>query len=331
MARFLKAGEQDLDIVVSLLCAGELVALPTETVYGLAGNALREESVRRVFEVKSRPFIDPLIVHLADYEQVEEIACVPAVLEQLAESFWPGPLTVVLKKKEIVPDLVTAGLSSVAIRMPAHSFIRRVLQRSKLFLAAPSANPFGYLSPTCAEHVRDSLGGQIEHIVNGGECVHGIESTVLDLQDPRNPVLLRPGPVDQQRLEAVLGRLVQGRATKLCASMSEAVPSPGLLKQHYSPRTPMHLLPSGIMDLPEYAKGPVAMIQFKRQSDRVIPSNMQSFCLTEDGDLCVAARNLFALMRRLDGDGYALLLVEEAPPGGLGDAINDRLRRGAGV
>ena len=189
MTRLYGTGGGDLDRVAAWLRGGELVALPTETVYGLAGDALREEAVRQIFEVKMRPLIDPLIVHVAEMAQVEALAEAPPELELLAAAFWPGPLTVVLPKRPVVLDLVTAGLSTVAVRMPAHPVMREVLKKSGLCLAAPSANPFGYVSPTRAEHVADSLAGRVAHVVDGGGCEHGIESTVLGLQDPQRPVM----------------------------------------------------------------------------------------------------------------------------------------------
>ena len=181
MTRLYGAEGLDLDYVAELLLSGQLVALPTETVYGLAGDALREDVVRQIFDVKMRPFIDPLIVHIAELRQGKILAEISTEVELLAGKYWPGPLTMVLRKRPVVPDLVTAGLPTVAIRMPAHQAMRQVLQKSGLCLAAPSANPFGYVSPTRAQHVIDSLSGRVAHVVDGGDCQHGIESTVICL------------------------------------------------------------------------------------------------------------------------------------------------------
>ena len=328
MTRFYTTEGEDLESVADLLRHGELVALPTETVYGLAGDALREEVVRKIFEVKVRPFINPLIVHVAGLEQVAEIAEAPLELEDLAVQFWPGPLTVVLPKKAVVPDLVTAGLPSVAVRMPAHPFMREVLRRSRLFLAAPSANPFGYLSPTCAAHVLESFGEKIVHIVDGGQCAHGIESTVLGLQDPQNPVLLRPGPIGRRQMEAVLGRPIRKMAGH---PEAQAQQSPGNLKKHYSPHTPVELLPHGVKEISQSDELPTACVFYSKGDTSVtMPSFVDAFWLTEDGDSETAARNLFTLLRKLDGgQRYARILVEEAPDAGLGNVVNDRLRRAA--
>ena len=329
MARFYKESGEDLKSVVGFLLSGELVALPTETVYGLAGDALRPNVVRKIFEVKMRPFIDPLIVHIANYGQVGEIAEPSRKLELLAESFWPGPLTVVLTKKDKVPDLVTAGLPSVAVRMPSHSSIREVLQQSGLFLAAPSANPFGYLSPTRAAHVRDSLGAKAPYIVDGGNCKHGIESTILGLQNPHEPVLLRPRPISREKLEAVLGLKVNVPCKGFEEDDGVNQIAPGNLKKHYSPHTPIDLFPNGscLSKILTDSKVPAALVLYQRKKEN--PANEHYFWLTEDGDPEVAAQNLFALLRNLDGGNYGRLLVEMAPSDGLGASINDRLRRAA--
>jgi len=329
MARFYKESDGDLRSVVDLLHSGELVALPTETVYGLAGDALRPKVVRKIFEVKMRPFIDPLIVHIANYRQVGEIAEPPRELELLAESFWPGPLTVVLSKKAKVPDLVTAGLPSVAVRMPSHSCIREVLRQSGLFLAAPSANPFGYLSPTSAVHVRDSLGDKAPYVVDGGNCKHGIESTILGMQNPHEPVLLRPGPICREKLEAVLGRQINIPSGDLEAQGDVNQIAPGNLKKHYSPHTPVDLFHHGSCVSKNFAGSevPTALVLYQRKNEN--PANEHCFWLTEDGNPEVAAQKLFALLRNLDGGNYGRLLVEMAPSDGLGATINDRLRRAA--
>jgi L-threonylcarbamoyladenylate synthase len=329
MTRFYKESGGDLGFVVDLLHAGELVALPTETVYGLAGDALRPEVVRKIFEVKMRPFIDPLIVHIANYGQVGEIAEPPRELELLAESFWPGPLTVVLSKKAKVPDLVTAGLPSVAVRMPSHSCIREVLRQSGLFLAAPSANPFGYLSPTSAVHVRDSLGAKVPYVVDGGNCAHGIESTILGMQNPHEPVLLRSGPIGPEKLEAVLGRQVNIPSKDLEGQDDVTQIAPGNLKKHYSPHTLLDLFPHGscISKIFAVCEVPTALVLYQRKNET--PASEHCFWLTEDGDPAAAAKNLFALLRKLDGGNYGRLLVEMAPTDGLGVTINDRLRRAA--
>ena len=179
--------------------------MPTETVYGLAANALDAKACREIFRAKRRPANDPLIVHVADLRMLATIAEPNAAVPKLARAFWPGPLTLVLKRKAVIPDVVTAGLPSVAVRMPAHPLLRRLLRLCGLPLAAPSANPFGYISPTTARHVQDGLGSSIAHILDGGPCRHGLESTIVDIRDPQRPVLLRPGVITAAEIGRVLG------------------------------------------------------------------------------------------------------------------------------
>ena len=233
-ARIYRGTPQQLARLARRLQAGELVAVPTETVYGLAANALDARACRRIFVAKGRPANDPLIVHIHALTQLNEIAQInPAVLK-LARAFWPGPLTFVLPKKPIVPDAVSAGLPSVAVRMPSHPLFRRLLRLTEVPLAAPSANRFGYVSPTTAEHVRTGLGDKISHILDGGPCAIGLESTIVDLRDPRKPRLLRPGAVTLAELSRTLGIRVRPAPTRARAGGQLA---PGLLARHYSPRT----------------------------------------------------------------------------------------------
>ena len=186
------------------ICKGGIGGVPTETVYGLAANALNPQAVRKIFEAKGRPFIDPLIVHVCDMDMAESIAVMDADAKKLAEKFWPGPLTMVLKRKSCVPDIVTAGLDTVAVRMPSHPITAQLIKITGLPLAAPSANPFGYVSPTTASHVREQLGGKIDFVLDGGECKCGVESTIVMMTvSPKK--LLRPGPIPPEDVEEVLG------------------------------------------------------------------------------------------------------------------------------
>ncbi|MDR1498451.1 MAG: threonylcarbamoyl-AMP synthase [Puniceicoccales bacterium] len=324
---FFRETEADLIRVGKLLREGELVALPTETVYGLAADALNENAVRRVFSVKGRPFLDPLIVHLAAAEAVEVLAEVPPALERLAERFWPGPLTVVLRKKAVVPDLVTAGGGTVAVRVPAHRLMRRVIELSGCFLAAPSANPFGYVSPTRAEHVRESFGEKVPWILDGGECEHGLESAIVWLADgAKRARLLRSGPISSEEIEAAIGhRLVSGDAGN--AEKTGAQPAPGMLSRHYSPFTPIVLREAGAKPTLRVGGGRQAVVWLRRP--QVAMAGVEEFWLSENGDLREAGRNVFALARRLDAGGFAVMHWELAPGTGIGVAINDRLRRAA--
>ncbi|MCC5840825.1 MAG: threonylcarbamoyl-AMP synthase [Opitutales bacterium] len=321
VARFYADTESDLETVSELLRAGELVALPTETVYGLAADALNPAACARIFTVKGRPLIDPLIVHVAGKEAARELAFWSEEAESVATAFWPGPLTIVLRKRAIVPDLITAGRPSVALRSPEHPLAREVLRRCRCPLAAPSANPFGYLSPTEAHHVRDSLGDQVTHILDGGPCRWGVESTIVDLQEPVTPRILRPGAITAEDLEAVLGRPVT-TVTKA----TDTPEAPGMLERHYSPQTPLCLFSWDAPHLPP--TGNRARVYLKKPEGSS-PVGREDFWLSENGSLKEAARHLYALLRRLDRMGFGLIEVEKAPDEGIGRAYNDRLRRAA--
>lgn len=324
---FILPDEAGLEHAAALLRAGEIVAVPTETVYGLAANALDETAVRKIFEAKGRPFIDPLIVHVADLEMALQLAENTPALEKLAIRFWPGPLTVILKKRPCVPDLVTAGEPTVAIRIPSHPVMRDLIRRAGLPLAAPSANPFGYVSPTTAGHVLDSLGDRAPHILDGGPCRHGLESTIVNLADPAGVRLLRPGPVDIEHLEAALGVSVLPAPSHMDKNGPQT--APGMLDRHYSPDTPMMLRTFGTAaDIPSGIPGRIAVVHQARPEKK--PSDgADHFWFSESGSPEDVARSLFALIRRLDTKGYAVILAEAARPGGLGDAVNDRLKRAA--
>jgi L-threonylcarbamoyladenylate synthase len=299
-----------------LLRAGELVAIPTETVYGLAANALDARACLRIFEVKRRPAFDPLIVHVRSREAALELCeHAPPAAEALMEAFWPGPLTLVLPKRACVPDLVTSGLDTVAVRQPAHPLAQRLLEELEFPLAAPSANLFGQVSPTTARHVVDQLGEAIPYVLDGGPCAVGVESTILGWED-ESCVLYRPGGVPLEALEAIAGRIDPARGRVLPAA-------PGMLESHYAPRTPLVL---GDVDtlLAAHAGRRVAVLAFAQ------PREAHALrVLSPSGDLAEAARELFAALRALDASGAELIVAERAPEQGLGRAINDRLRRAA--
>ena len=305
---------------------GGLVAVPTETVYGLAANALDAKACRRIFRAKRRPAHDPLIVHVADRRTLERIAETNPAVTKLARAFWPGPLTLVLPRRPAVPAVVTAGLPSVAVRMPAHPLLRRLLRLSGLPLAAPSANPFGYVSPTTAAHVQEGLGRRIQHILDGGPCRLGLESTIVDLRDPLRPVLLRPGVITVADLTRVLG--VPVRPVAPGRSTPSSMLAPGMLDRHYSPRRPLVLHRHITATMVGRAGTTEAWLCFRRPSWAGLRKNV--FWLSARGEPREAARRLFAQLRRLDRDGWRRLHAELAPPTGSGPAINDRLRRAAG-
>jgi len=304
-----------IDEAAKLLKQGGIVAIPTETVYGLAGNAFNETAIAKIFAVKERPFFDPLIAHIAEMEELENlVAEIPKNAKLLAEKFWPGPLTLVLPKKEKVPNLTTGGLSTVAVRMPKKQISRDIIKLAGFPLAAPSANKFQHLSPTSAEHVLEQLGGKIDGIVDGGVCEIGVESTVVGFENDM-PVIYRPGAVTKEMIGECLGEILNPK--------SDAILSPGMLEKHYSPNTLLCL------ELPSEVPPNCGLLVFGK-----LPENATHFAktlnLSAKENLTEAAANLYGMLHELDSCGlnkiYAMLL----PPIGIGVAINDRLRKAAG-
>lgn len=315
----LSPSPENLDRCAELLRAGEVVSVPTETVYGLAGNALNESSVRKIFEVKGRPLIDPLIVHFSSVKEAEAHVDFNPLARKLAACFWPGALTLVLPKKATIPDLVTAGLPSIAVRVPEHPLFRSLLGQLDFPLAAPSANPFGYVSPTRAEHVAATLGGRIPAILDGGACQHGVESTIVDLRDPNAPQILRPGPLSAKELGIEVAALLP----KSTGAGAQA--APGMLTQHYSPNTPITLFAHG--GHPEKVEQSEATVFNAKPTGT--DHDPKIFWLSENGDPLEVAHNLFMLIQKLDKTGLARLHIEKAADEGIGIAINDRLSRAA--
>ena len=318
-AEILAPSEANLERVADYLRGGQVVGAPTETVYGLAGNALDEVAVRKIFEVKGRPFIDPLIVHFSSLQRATKHAIFNDRALELAARFWPGALTLVLPKKASIPDIVTAGMPSVAIRVPGHPVFHSLLKKLDFPLAAPSANPFGYVSPTLAKHVQTTLGERIPAILEGGACQHGVESTIADLRDPDRPRILRPGPISAE----ALGISSETIATS-AKNDSSAQSAPGMLTQHYSPRTLITLFKHG--GQPNDPDGDEAVI-FNAKPETIIGSDV--FWLSESGDLNEIAHNLFMLIQKLDVGSYARIHVERAAEYEIGIAVNDRLTRAA--
>jgi len=316
----------DLNLVAELLRAGKLAALPTETVYGLAGDALNVASVKQIFAVKGRPFIDPLIVHVRDLLHAEELAEVNDRARLLAHAFWPGPLTIVLPRKAIVSDWVTASQSTVALRSPSHPVFKKLLELTGLALAAPSANPFGYISPTRAAHVQKILGDRIECIVDGGACHHGVESTIVDLSSDQ-VCILRPGPIGVDAIAAVLGEPVTP-VKRSPRGQTEAQLAPGMLIRHYSPRTPAHLVDT----FPEGKGSSSAWVFLKHPSvselESAILAGAQAFWLSESGDVAEMMQNVYDLLHNLDSGGFSAIFVQRPSarlPGS--EALIDRLTR----
>ncbi|GMQ25135.1 L-threonylcarbamoyladenylate synthase [Algoriphagus sp. oki45] len=299
---------------------GQLVGIPTETVYGLAGNAINPESVALIFETKNRPSFDPLILHTSSLKRVEDFVLdFPERLKKLADSFWPGPLTLLLPRKPIVPDLVTSGLERVAVRVPKHPQTLALLDSLDFPLAAPSANPFGYISPTTPAHVEAQLGDKIPYILDGGACEVGLESTIVGLEGD-DVVIYRLGGLDISEIEKQIGPI------KVKDHSSSNPSAPGQLESHYAPRKPFVLgdLEKLISEKKE-ERALFGVLSFSKH----FPGVENQFILSEKANLQEAAKNLFAVMRSLDQSNAEIILAELMPETGLGRAINDRLRRAA--
>ena len=293
-----------------LIRQGRLVAFPTETVYGLGANALDPIAVERIFRAKGRPAGSPLIVHVASKEQARELVTAwPEAAERLAHWFWPGPLTMVLPKSDRVPLIVTGGLPTVGVRMPSHPVALELIREAGVPIAAPSANPFSSLSPTEPEHVRHSLDGAVDFILDAGETEVGIESTVLSLAGPE-PVLLRPGIITKDDIEDVIGEIQMG------GPVGDVHPSPGLHRRHYSPRTPLVLVRKG--QLPATGRGAYLWMRFPADAARtvVMPARPKDY-----------AAKLYRVLHEVDRQGWDWIAVEAPPDDARWAGILDRLRR----
>lgn len=311
-----KASPTNIAKAANIIRSGGLVAFPTETVYGLGADALNAEAVAKIFAAKQRPSFDPLIVHVSDLEMLScVIAEVPPQAGPLIEQFWPGALTLVMPKSPQIPGLVTSGLPTVAVRMPSHPVALELIRQAGVPIAAPSANPFGYLSPTRAEHVERMLGDHVDLILDGGSTEFGVESTILLLAE--RPTVLRFGAVSVEQLEAAVGKvdLRVGEAQKPLV--------PGQLPSHYAPRTPIQLaFPEQI---PAKVKKEVGFLAFKD-----VPKGFKVVkLLSPTGDMLEAAAHLFEALHQLDRLGLEAIYAEPVPEEGLGRAIMDRLRRAA--
>jgi L-threonylcarbamoyladenylate synthase len=323
MADILKPTDENLRNLREFLRLGGLLAVPTETVYGLAANALDAKACAKIFEAKKRPRNDPLICHVASYEALESFCEPNDVSKTLADAFWPGPLTFVLPKKDTIPGIVTAGLDSVAVRSPNHPVFRELIEGCDFPLAAPSANPFAYISPTQAIHVQANLGDQIEYILDGGPCEHGLESTIIDLRDPAYPEILRYGALPVELIENAMKRRIL-RPTRNSDHAAVSI-APGSLPKHYSPRTPLYLRPSAVSESELVESDQKTAYLLLRKTVNARANNIH--WLSKNGELEAIASSLFAKLRELDNAGYQKIIAEEAPELGLGLAINDRLRR----
>lgn len=309
----------DINKAKNILLKNELIAIPTETVYGLAGNAYSDKAIRKIFELKKRPLFNPLIVHLKSASCVQEVASeVPEIGLKLIDQFWPGPLTLILKKQKHISDLITAGKDTVAVRVPNHPLTLALLNELEFPLTAPSANPFGSISPTSAEHVLSYFGKEIEAILDGGQCEKGLESTIIGFENEK-PILYRHGAISMDEIEKVTGDL--GIYTNNNISPN----APGMLSRHYAPNTDTYLSNNVSALINQFEGKKIGLLVFNKEieNNKIIYQEV----LSKTGDLNEAAKNLYAAMHRLDNCKLDLIIIEKLPDIGLGKTINDKLTR----
>lgn len=307
---------KDIDFAIQLLKSGELVAIPTETVYGLAANALDSIAVAKIFEAKNRPTFNPLIIHLPNFEAVKPyVSNIPDLAVTLANAFSPGPISFLLPKSSLVPDIVTAGSEFVVVRIPNHSLTLELLNSVDFPLAAPSANPFGYVSPVNATHVYEGLSGKIPYILDGGDCSVGLESTIVGFEN-NNVIIHRLGGVSVEDVYHCIGKM------PVLSLLHRQPQTPGQLKSHYAPKTPLYL---GDVEnnLDRFKSEKLAVISLKK----LYKHQGVSYVLSHRGNLAEAAAQLFTVLREIDNSDSTVILAEKFPDEGLGKAINDRLER----
>jgi L-threonylcarbamoyladenylate synthase len=310
---------KDISKAAEILNEENLVAIPTETVYGLAGNIYSEKAIRAIFEMKQRPFFNPLIVHIKSISQLDDLAKeIPEKARLLADKFWPGPLTMVLKKQDSVPDLVTAGKDSVAIRVPNHPKTLALLATLDFPLAAPSANPFGSISPTNAFHVVEYFGEKLRMVLDGGSCQNGIESTIIGFEN-EEAVLYRLGSISVEDIEGVIGKI------QIKNKKENAPDAPGMLSKHYAPVTSTFLKSDVAKFIKGFPEKRIGLLLFKEKIESTTVIHQE--VLSEKGDLKEAASNLYAAMHRLDTKELDMIVAEQFPDFELGKSINDRLER----
>lgn len=309
----------DISKAVALLTNEELVAIPTETVYGLAGNIYSEKAIKAIFETKKRPFFNPLIVHIPSINLLSDIVdYIPEKAQQLADAFWPGPITLVLKKKAIIPDIITAGKDTVAVRIPNHPTTLALLKQLPFPLAAPSANPFSSISPTCAQHVDDYFKDSIKMVLDGGVCKSGIESTIIGFINDE-PVIYRLGSTPIEAIEAVVGKI------EIKNKKEVAPDAPGMLERHYAPKTKTVLTTQLLETINKYNGKRVGVITFQSEiNDSAVDAQM---ALSKTGDLVEAASHLYQILHQLDKMQLDVIIAEKLPNYGLGKSVNDRLSR----
>ncbi len=325
---------KNIEAAARVLRQGGLVAFPTETVYGLGADAQNEKAVCKIFEAKKRPSFDPLIVHVASPEQAFKLWLdVPSLAKSLIKAFWPGPLTIVLPKSEIVPDIVTSGLPTVAVRMPKNDAALALIRALGKPIAAPSANLFGYTSPTSASHVLEDLGEKVDLVLDGGHTIVGVESTVVKIENG-TCVILRPGGVTFEQISSII-------SLKKIKNALNVIESPGQFDSHYAPWTPLILMEKPLSDCPTEIEKYIHLCRTKKQNAcragflafskmPQVPWLESVLVLSASGDMAEAAANLFCAIRKLDKMNLDIILVEPVPEEGLGLAIMDRLRKASG-
>jgi L-threonylcarbamoyladenylate synthase len=298
---------------------GDVVAIPTETVYGLAANALDANAVEKIFKIKQRPATNPLIVHIKNADYLDRITKdVPAIAHTLARHFWPGPITLVLPKKDCIPQIVTATKDTVGVRIPSHPIALALLNELDFPLAAPSANPFGYISPTTAAHVKSQLGNKIPYILDGGASQKGIESTIVGFED-NQPIIYRLGAISKEEIETVVGKV------KIKNNTNASPVAPGMLTKHYSPKTRFVLSENINKSIEENQNKKVGFICINEPQVNIEKSRY--IVLSEEQNLQIAAKNIYAAMHEMDTKNYDLIIAEKFPNYGIGASVNDRLIR----
>lgn len=310
---------KDISQAVALLNAEEIVAIPTETVYGLAGNIYSEKAIKSIFETKQRPFFNPLIVHIPSVDYLSQIVeHIPEKAKLLAEAFWPGPITLVLKKKNTIPDVITASKDTVAVRVPNHPTTLELLRQLDFPLAAPSANPFSSISPTTAAHVETYFKDNIKMVLDGGACKSGIESTIIGFENDQ-PIIYRLGSTAIEDIEAVVGEIQIKNKKEI------APDAPGMLERHYAPKTKTILTDNILCMVDEYKGKRIGIITFQSE---IANSNIEvQIALSKTGDLAESASKLYDVLHQLDKMYLDVIIAEKFPEYGLGKSINDRLSR----
>ena len=309
---------KDISKAITLLTNEQLVAIPTETVYGLAGNIFSEKAIKSIFSTKKRPFFNPLIVHIPSVDSLDGIVIhVPEKAKLLAEAFWPGSMTLVLKKNDKIPDIITAGKDTVAVRVPNHPLTLELLRQLPFPLAAPSANPFGSISPTKPEHVERYFKDDIQQVLDGGSCTNGIESTIIGF-DNDEPIIYRLGALALEDIEAVVGEIH-------IKNKEEATPdAPGMLARHYAPSTRTFLVDDIANEVEKHKGKKIGILVFK---DSLNDASLTEIILSEKGSMQEAASKLYDSLHELDHQKLDVIITERFPDNGLGKSINDRLQR----